>query len=121
MRVFIFIPPHTEIFWLRVTARILSSKYPGSVIVGPTTCGMARQLQKHSVAIIDPPPPRSFDTSTLTGRVVAKLHGIVNKPWDQMRVCDMVMMIWDGSPSTIDSFHRATSMGKRVVIIRMVE
>ena len=119
MRVFIFIPPHTEVFWLRVTARILSSKYPGSVIVGPTTCGMARQLQKHAITILDPPPPRHFNTDTLVGRVMAKLYGIVCRPWNPMRVCDMVMMIWDGSPSTVDNFHKATSMGKKVVIIRM--
>ena len=121
MRIFVSIPPHTEVYWLRIAARILSSRYPKSVVIGPTTCGMARQLQKYAVAIVDPPPVCHFNTETFAGAVRAWLYGLFNRPWNQMGMCDMVMILWDGSPLTVGILHRATVMGKKVVTIRMTE
>jgi len=118
MRMVIVAPPHTSIFWLRVIAKMLSTKHPDVVVLGPVDTLLHGQLDKYKVHVVDPPshgPP----LTGWWGKVKEWWSKCTTPDWDPWNTCDVVLVLWDSSPCAIKSVQRAKAQDKKVWIVKI--
>lgn len=120
MRMVIVVPPHTTIFWMKITARSLATKHPNVMVLGPVESRLHGLLVRYQVPIMEHPIENPKPTGWWDQ--VKYWWACHNIPcWDPWVMCDVVMIMWDRSNHALDGVRKARTMGKKIWFVKMID
>ncbi len=113
MRISIVVPPNVKIFWLKATAKNLSTKHRDVVVVGPVEDRMELQLRRFGVVMINRAIFARHKPTTWWGKVKHWFETPIN---DEPEV-DTVMIIMDHSAVAMDAIAKAKAHNQKMWIV----